>query len=405
VQKLDEEGVTGRERWSTNKRGLVPVTLMLRFDDLRQSLRMRRVSGSLELYAEGDATSVTVGDEAVPLEFEPSTVIAYGLEGAPVWDTEIAGFRSVDLPIFRRKGIYGLATLFPYRPGRIPVVFVHGTASSPARWAEMANEILGDPELAARCQLWYFTYNTGQPIAISASKLREDLTSAIAGLDPTGSDEALRHMVVIGHSQGGLLTKLTSVSSGDAFWRILSDRPLDELDMDAETRDLLRKSLFVEPLPFVERLVFVATPHRGSFLSLGLIGRIGSALVQSPATLTKSLGDMVRRNPDMKANSALKDFKVPTAVDNMREDNPFLRTLVSLPVAPGVTTHSIIPVATSGPIADGDDGVVEYKSAHLDGVASELVVRSSHSTQAVPATIEEVRRILHEHLRSVDGAN
>lgn len=93
---------------------------------------------------------------------------------------------------------------------------------------------------------------------------------------------------------------------------------------------------------------------------------------------------------------------MPTAVDNMREDNPFLRTLVSLPITPGVTAHSIIPVATSGPIADGDDRVVEYKSAHLDGVASELVVRSGHSTQAEPATIEEVRRILHEHLRSVD---
>ncbi|MBK7977594.1 MAG: alpha/beta fold hydrolase [Deltaproteobacteria bacterium] len=328
--------------------------------------------------------------------------LAYSLDGAPVWDTEIAGFRSTDLPILRREGVYGLAMLLPYRPDRVPVVMVHGTASSPARWAELANELLGDPELAARCQLWYFTYNTGQPIAISASKLREDLRNAVAALDPTGSDEALRHMVVVGHSQGGLLTKLTAVSSGDAFWQQLSDEPFDQLDMEPATRELIRGALFVEPLPFVERLIFIATPHRGSFLSMGIIGRIGSWLVESPANLTKSIGDVMRRNPDLKANRKLKDFKVPTAVDNMREDNPFLRTLVSLPITPGVTAHSIIPVATSGPIADGDDRVVEYKSAHLDGVASELVVRSGHSTQAEPATIEEVRRILHEHLRSVD---
>ena len=36
-------------------------------------------------------------------------------------------------------------------------------------------------------------------------------------------------------------------------------------------------------------------------------------------------------------------------------------------------------------------------SAHIDGVESELVVRSSHSTQGKPQTIEEVRRILLLH--------
>jgi hypothetical protein len=44
------------------------------------------------------------------------------------------------------------------------------------------------------------------------------------------------------------------------------------------------------------------------------------------------------------------------------------------------------------------DGVVAYESAHIEGVASELVVRSGHSTQSHPETIEEVRRILREHV-------
>jgi len=41
--------------------------------------------------------------------------------------------------------------------------------------------------------------------------------------------------------------------------------------------------------------------------------------------------------------------------------------------------------------------VVEYQSAHIDGVESELVVHSGHSAQDHPDTIEEVRRILLEH--------
>ena len=46
-----------------------------------------------------------------------------------------------------------------------------------------------------------------------------------------------------------------------------------------------------------------------------------------------------------------------------------------------------------------NDGVVEYDSAHIDGVESEVVVvHQTHSCQSNPHTIAEVRRILLEHL-------
>ena len=100
----------------------------------------------------------------------------------------------------------------------IPVVLVHGTASSPARWAEMANELLGDPEIGSRYQIWGFIYNSGNPIALSAMRLRESLIAFRKDIDPEGKDPALDEMVVIGHSQGGLLTKMTVVDSGTRFW-------------------------------------------------------------------------------------------------------------------------------------------------------------------------------------------
>ena len=89
--------------------------------------------------------------------------------------------------------------------------------------------------------------------------------------------------------------------------------------------------------------------------------------------------------------------RIPTSIDNMDWSNPGLRTLASLPIAPGVSANSIIPV-TSLPVEGGDDGVVRYQSAHIEPVESELVVvPSGHSTQANPTTIEEVRRILYVH--------
>ena len=54
-----------------------------------------------------------------------------------------------------------------------------------------------------------------------------------------------------------------------------------------------------------------------------------------------------------------------------------------------------------GPVEGGNDGVVEYSSAHLDGVDSEYIVRSTHSVQSNPYAIEEVRRILLLHAADV----
>jgi hypothetical protein len=62
-----------------------------------------------------------------------------------------------------------------------------------------------------------------------------------------------------------------------------------------------------------------------------------------------------------------------------------------------VAAHSIIAVRGAGPVEAGNDGVVTYTSAHIEGVASETVVNSGHSTQSNPYTILEVGRILFEH--------
>jgi hypothetical protein len=63
-----------------------------------------------------------------------------------------------------------------------------------------------------------------------------------------------------------------------------------------------------------------------------------------------------------------------------------------------IVGHSQGGLSTKLMITGKTDGVVAYESAHIDGVASEVVVRSPHSTQGHPETIEEMRRILREHI-------
>ena len=371
----------------------VAITAFLRLDDPRAALDTAKFRGTLELYDADEIPAVTVLGRKVPLAFEPSATLAYRLEGAPVWDFEIAGFRNTDLPIIAARKNYGLVMLYPYRPSRIPVVFVHGTASSPARWAEMANDLLGDPEIASRFQFWFFIYNSGNAVLGSAAKLREGLEKAVADVDPEGRNESLRKMVVIGHSQGGLLTKLMVVDSGTAFWDAVATVPFESISLSQETKELLRQALFFKPLPFVSRVIFISTPHRGSFLAENWLGMLARRLVNTPAALTK-LGSEFGHLREQRVLRG--SWKPPTAIDNMDWSNPALRVLASLPIAPGVKANSIIPENTN-PFTDSDDGVVKYASAHLEGVESELViVPAGHSVQASPRAIEEVRRILYE---------
>jgi hypothetical protein len=375
----------------------VPITAFVRFDDPRRALSDGNLHGTVELYDFDQTRSVQVGSYSVPLEADPSAALAYRLEGAPVWDSEIAGFRRGDfssLGVDLTSNDSGLFLLHAYHPNKIPVVLVHGTASSPARWAQMVNELIGDPAIASRYQIWGFIYNSGNPIALSAMRLRGSLQKFYAAIDPEGNDPALNQMVIIGHSQGGLLTKMTVVDSGTRFWDNFSRIPFDQAQLDPETRDLVARALFVKPLPFVKRVIFIATPHHGSFLASNPLARFARKFINLPGGLAKAAAEAAQlRAPSMLGTP----YSFPTALDNMNASNPFLKTLATLPIAPGVHVNSIIPVKTKGPFQDGNDGVVEYKSAHIEPVESELVVHSGHSTQGTPETIEEVRRILYEH--------
>ena len=393
--RLEVAESKGASEWIPPK-AKVPITAFVRFEQSRRALNGGESKGTLELYDVDEIPAVRIGEYSVPLDFDPSVSLAFRLEGAPVWDFEIAGFRKGDLLFSGKKHEGDLFFLNPYRPGKIPVVFVHGTASSPARWAEMANEFLGDPRIASRYQFWLFMYNTGNPVAFSAMYLREGLEKAVKELDPAGKDPTLRQMVVIGHSQGGLLTRMTVVESGSRFWDARFKVPFEQAKLPAETRDLLRRGMFIKPLPFVKRVVFIATPHRGSFLAENFLGKIARKLVSLPGTLTTMGKQLITLNPAMAGETG---WRIPTSIDNMDWSNPFLRTLASLPIAEGVKAHSIIAVKGDGPPEKGNDGVVRYTSAHIQGVESELVVRSAHSCQSNPRTIEEVRRILYEHAR------
>jgi pimeloyl-ACP methyl ester carboxylesterase len=371
----------------------VPTTIFLRINANLVELTAGTATASLEFYSAYDDNLLEVKDRRLPLETDTTTPMAYVLETSKVWSLGLGAFLGKEFESIPN----GLHLIQPYRPGRIPVVFVHGTFSNPAWWAEMLNTLRGDPILQQNFQFWAFLYNSSAPIVASAADLRDALRNKVAQLDPEGKDPALQKMVVVGHSQGGLLTKLTVVDTGDSLVLALTGKDLDSLGLPEEKKAEARRLLVVEPVPEVKRVVFISTPHRGSILSKQWVQTLIRKVVTMPARIfdtTLSLRDYYTEDVKRMIGSSVG----PTSIDGMSPDSPILKTLADTPLAPGVVGHSIIAVEGDGDPKLGDDGVVAYTSAHLDGMESEFIIRSGHSSQGHPFTIEEVRRILLEHL-------
>jgi hypothetical protein len=108
------------------------VTAIMRFDGARTAMSSGKVRGALTIYDDSEVSTVRIGAYSVPLESDPSAALAYRLQNSPLWDFEIAGFRGQDFSFLGagQSDTGGLYMLHPYRPGLIPVVFVHGTASA-----------------------------------------------------------------------------------------------------------------------------------------------------------------------------------------------------------------------------------------------------------------------------------
>ena len=367
----------------------LPVTALLRLDASVSAIAGGRISGRLTLYPDSGRQMVAIGGQQVPLESEPSAALAYALSNPDVWRTEVTGFLRGDLLQKLPTQLFGLE---PYHPGRIPVVLIHGTASSAGRWADLINDLQNDPAIREHFQFWLYTYDTGNPIILSALQLRTQLEAALKQLDPNRRDPALRNVVLIGHSQGGLLAKMLVINSGSRLFDAFSTKPLDEIPLPDTTRDTIRRAFFLTPIPDVTRVIFIATPQRGSFFAGGTLPQLIGRLVTLPLDSMRMLADVL----SSKSNALRLDpSKVHFgSIYGMTPGSPMISALASIPVAPNVVAHSIIAVKGDGPVETGDDGVVEYSSAHIDEAASELVVRSGHSVQGDPRTVAEVRRIL-----------
>lgn len=379
-------------------------------DRPQQANAQLRHRAALELYDPLITTDVRVDRVNVPLESDLTTPLAYFLSNPAMSNLATAGLLRPETLLDFRPGshqpIMGLYMTQPYEPEKIPVLLVHGLWSSPMTWMEMFNDLRSCPEIREHYQFWFYLYPTAQPFWISAAQLRKDLAEVRRVLDPQRNQPALDQMVLIGHSMGGLLSRLQTIDSGNAFWNLVSDRPFEEIRADEEVRQRLMACFFFHPNPAIRRVITIGTPHRGSRFSNDTTQWLSAKLIRLPRMLVQSQEKLFRENKELLRPDSV--LKIETSIDSLSPGSPVFGVMLASHEAPWVKYHNIIGLVPKeglfGKLAAGTDGVVSYESAHVDDVESELVVSADHTTvHSHPLAVLEVRRILKEHLAELLG--
>ncbi len=278
----------------------------------------------------------------------------------------------------------------PYDPNRRIIVMLHGLASSPEAWVELANEILGDEALRQHYQIWQVYYPTNMPIALNHTMIRRALEDTLAHFDPSGQAS---DFVLVGHSMGGVIARLMVSSSDQSLVQLASDQGRLTPQQIRRIDPMLR----FEPFPKVSSAIFIAAPHRGTAFAGGRLGRWMAGFIRFPVTVLEELAHTLAPNAAASSHESLGH--IPNSIDNLDENDPFVRAAASFPISTQVRYHSI--VAQADPqvaLVDSDDGLVPYRSAHLPGAQSEKVIISGHSVQQSAAAILEIQRILREDM-------
>ncbi len=393
----DKKTGEGMEKYYLKEAQGFPGTLFARMDMDVNSLDFHSARGiELELYDPKRFSYVKVKKRKVPLEADFTTAALYfSRRDDPIY-RPIVGLFNVTEEEYRM----GVVMFTPYEKGKIPVVLTHGLASSPSTWMEMFHDFESDPRLSSRYHFSLYGYPTGNSILYSASQMREALYEFVQTIDPKGTDPAIQNMVLVGHSMGGVLSRLMVQDSGENMWNTVIGIPLDNVPLDEKERKMVDDAFNFDPLPFVKRAIFIAAPHRGSDFSNWGIVKILEKFITLPQTVASfytKFQDFVLSNFPL---IEWDEDTLPTSLSSLSPSNKSMVEMLKHPIE--VQYHSIIGNVEPGALKEGSDGVVPYTSSHLDGALSEYIVPEGHSCTSHPLTIEEVRRILLQHLEEVD---
>ncbi|MFA6290758.1 MAG: hypothetical protein WC637_03195 [Victivallales bacterium] len=378
----------------------LPMTAVLEFGDNPREKGEPR-NADLRFYNAMRTGKMNLGGHPFRIDADYTVPLNVYLANNDPAQFNFAGLKN-PASLISKSNIYMLE---PYDPGKIPVLLVHGLYSSPGTFLEMYNDLMGIPEIRERCQFWFFYYPTGLPVYESSYILRSKLKILRDRVDPKGDNPNFDNMMVICHSMGGLLSKTLIQDSADNFFNAVFKVPLDSPDFSPDEKKMVEDKLFFNHLPYVKRVVFIATPHRGSDIAIAWWARLLSKTISLPAEFVNSTSKLLlNRKGILRAMPPEYQDVIPTSVQALSPDSIGIQVSSKLPFWDGAKYHSIIGIRDAEKGPGSSDGIVPYSSSHLDGAVSEYLVHDSHTCTGNPYVIDEAKRIVLLHLKEIDDA-
>jgi len=143
---------------------IAPITAYLRFDPDDPAISAERVRIGLadtrlaEYVCFGRQTLPVAADFTAPYAVQVTRDHSRAAGRAALFGSSIPGSR------------LGVTVSAPWDPAKIPLVLIHGLASSAEAWRELTNDILGSEELRGRYQIIHYTYATNETVLATAAR-------------------------------------------------------------------------------------------------------------------------------------------------------------------------------------------------------------------------------------------
>lgn len=335
---------------------------------------------------------VVVGGKREALAADYSVALAGLLERAK----DLSRSEVADLLTNQPKRDPKLYLMEPYDPGKEPLIMIHGLLDSPLAWSALTNELRAEPKIRGRYQIWHFLYNTSAPALYSGRILRTQYREMRREFDRQLNDRASQRTTLLTHSMGGIVARGLITNPGNAFWEAGFTQPLSSLKLSSGDRASLVEAFLWKPERSVKRVIFIATPHRGSDYADNPVGRFGQRLVKPPNTFRTFYERVSSANPGAftEAYADLGEGRLDS-VGALSPRQPTLKILADLPLGYPVSLHSMIGNrGKAGPIEESSDGIVPYWSSHLSDAVTEKIIPAGHSMLTEEAVIEETKRLL-----------
>jgi pimeloyl-ACP methyl ester carboxylesterase len=242
------------------------------------------------------------------------------------------------------------------------------------------------------------------PMLESRYRIHQLIRQAFLQVDPKGQAKASSQAVLIGHSMGGVISRLL-MSPTDLSVIALDQLPARDRRRLTQIPDI-KQRFKLDPLPQVGRVVFLSSPFRGTDYADRWFTLMARRIIQIPKSFVSTLKNTLERAQldqqlmDRIGKLGLLDFQ--NGASELSRQSRFMQITADVKMKPNVPFHLIMGQRDSKTaVIDSSDGIVPYRSSHLEGAVSEKVIKGGHSIQETPEAVLELRRILRLHVQQI----